>query len=126
MAGGGGGGATPHLPGLGLDVHTGARRCYPFPSWKAPQKADYVLTTRGTTLLSPAPLDIGVVAGTPSKGSGRLTEAQVEQKQQRHQTAVSYHRTSRFAISLAHFEVGNLDHLVRRPPAEHADFRLVL
>jgi hypothetical protein len=80
---------APQLPGLSLSVLTGARRYRAFPSrnawfkqvrgFEALQNADYVVTTRGSVPPSPAPLGIGIVAGSPSKSDGRLTEGQVEQ-----------------------------------------------
>ena len=99
LAGGGGGGAAPPPPGLSPRNLACLRALVAAAlflagtlgsSWfavlEALQNADYVLTTRGTAP-GPAPHGTAVVAGTPSKRGGTQIEGQVEQQQQRHQTA---------------------------------------
>jgi len=101
LAGGGGGAAAPQPPGLSQRNLACLRALVAAAlflagtlgsSWfavlEALQNADYVLTTRGTSPVGPAPLGIGAVAGTPSKRGGTQIEAQAEQQQQRHQAAI--------------------------------------
>jgi hypothetical protein len=97
LAGTGGGGAAPQLPGLSRCNLACLRALFlaemPCSSWfavlEALQNADYVLTTRGAPP-GRTPLSPGAGAGTPrrsSKRGGTRIEGQVEQQQQRHQAA---------------------------------------